>query len=441
MSCPSRSACTAAERALEPRDAADLAVTRSTFLLYLAAAFVVSLGYGVILPIVPLLVERIAGDTSPSGVAWHAGALSAAYMFAIFLGAPLWGVLSDRVGRRPVILTGLLGYVLMLALFAFSRTVWLAYLTRVLAGGFVSAVLPVASAYIAEIADEDTRARRYAALGAATLLGFLVGPAMSGGIYSLARRMDGSEAMVTNMVIWPLLFTAALGLLVLGAVYASSRAPAMSPSRTSSREPATLGKQVVLLLALNFLVMLGLGAFEVALPLGGRDVLGLDPSRIGLLFAECSLLMLAVQGVLFFAPFLTRERSPYLLGIGFVAMAAGFGLLGGVTDFRWLLLAVGLIAAGSGLLLPVLVFVTSLRGTERAGAALGLLVGAGSLGQAVGSAAGAWLFGGLSGAAFWAAGAAMIGGAIASRTRVLQPALAGTADGPGCADTGRSPGR
>lgn len=440
--CIAPTVATAAERALELHGAAGIAVTRSTFLLYLAAAFVVALGYGVILPIVPLLVERVAGDTSPSGIAWHAGALSAAYMFAIFLGAPLWGVLSDRLGRRPVILAGLLGYVLMLVLFAFARTVWLAYLTRVLAGGFASAVLPVASAYVADIADEETRARRYAALGAATLFGLLVGPAVSGGIYSLARWMDGSEAMVTNMIVWPLLFAAALGLLVLGAVYASSRASATTILYgASSGEPATLGKQVLLLLVLNFLVMLGVGAFEVALPLGGRDVLGLDPARIGVLFAECSLLMLAVQGVLFFAPVLTRERSPYLLGIGFVAMAAGFGLLGGVTDFPRVLLAVGLIAAGSGLLLPVIVFVTSLRGTERAGAALGLLVGAGSLGQAVGSAAGGWLFGGLSGAAFWVAGAAMIGGALVSGARALRPALAAATERPGYAGTGRSPGR
>ena len=416
-------------------------MSRWNFAPYLAAAFVVALGYGVILPIAPILVERIAGAASPSAVAWHTGALSAAYMFAIFVGAPLWGVLSDRVGRRPLIMAGLSGYVVMLVLFAFSRDVWLTYLTRVLAGAFVSAVLPVASAYVADIDDEALRARRYAALGAATLFGFLVGPAVSGGIYSLARRMNGSEAMVTNMIMWPLLFTAVLGLLVLGAVYASSRQPARSPPHARSREPAAPGKQVLVLLALNFLVTLGLGAFEVALPLAGRDVLGLDPSRIGVLFAECSLMMLAVQGMLFFAPVLTRERSSYLLGAGFVAMAAGFALLGGVDEFRWIVLAVALIAGGSGLLLPVLVFVASLRATARIGAALGMLVGAGSLGQAVGSAAGAWLFGGLSEAAFWVAGAAMIGGAIASRTRVLQPVLAGAANSHGYADKSRSPGR
>lgn len=86
------------------------AVSRWVFPLYLAAAFVVALGYGVVLPIVPLLVERIVGVASPAAVAWHTGALSAVYMLAILVGAPLWGALSDRVGRRPVIMTGLAGY-------------------------------------------------------------------------------------------------------------------------------------------------------------------------------------------------------------------------------------------------------------------------------------------------------------------------------------------
>lgn len=401
-------------------------MSRWNFALLAAGAFVVALGYGVVLPIVPLLVERIAGASGPADVAWHAGALTSTYMFAVFLGAPLWGALSDRIGRRPVLMAGLLGYVVMLGAFAFSTSVWIAYLTRVLAGASVAAVLPVASAFVAEIADEAARARRYAVLAAATLLGYLVGPALSGAIYRLARAMDGSEAMVTNMVIWPLLFTAALGLLVLLAATASLRAPAASRLRPPSPGIAArtpIGNELVLP-ALNFLVMLGLGAFEVALPLAGRASLGLDPARIGMLFTLCSLMMLAVQGVLFVSPTLTRARSRHLLVAGFVAMAAGFALLGGLSDLPWILVAVGLIAGGSGLLLPTVIFVASSRGTAQIGAAIGVLVAAGSLGQAVGSAAGAWLFGGLSETAFRLAGAAMAGGALASTARPLVPATA-----------------
>jgi MFS family permease len=402
-------------------------VRSPAFAILAVGAFVVALGYGVVLPIVPLLVERFAGAAGPSDIAWHTGALTGAYMLAVFACAPLWGRMSDRFGRRTILFAGFFGYVVMLVAFALSRSLWLAYVTRVLTGAFVSAVLTVASAYVAEIADEPERARRYAALGAATLLGYLAGPALSGAVYSAARAMDGSEAMVANMAVWPLLATAALGLGVLTVAFASALGSDARQHAGQAHAPARGGpaKGEVVLLALNFLAMLGLGAFEVALPLAGRTATALDPGEIALLFIGCSLMMLAVQGVLFFAPLLTRERSRHLLGAGFVAMAAGFALLGSAAGFGSVLFAVALVAAGAGLLLPAVVFVASLRRTARVGTALGLLIGAGSLGQAVGSAAGAWLFAGLSADAFWVAGALMVGGALASIARPLVPARAG----------------
>jgi MFS family permease len=346
-------------------------------------------------------------------------------MLAVFACAPLWGRMSDRFGRRTILFAGFLGYVLTLVAVALSRSLWLAYVTRVLTGAFVAAVLPVASAYVAEIADEPERAHRYAALGAATLLGYLAGPALSGAVYSAARAMSGSEAMVVNMAVWPLFATAALGLGVLLAAFALASDARQHAAQAHAPARGGLPKGELILLALNFLAMLGLGTFEVALPLAGRTATGLDPGDIALLFVGCSLMMLAVQGVLFFAPLLTRERSRHLLGAGFVAMAAGFALLGSAAGFGSVLFAVALIAAGAGLLLPAVVFVASLRGTARVGTALGLLVGAGSLGQAVGSAAGAWLFAGLSADAFWVAGALMVGGALASAVQPLVPARAG----------------
>jgi MFS family permease len=402
-------------------------MSRLHFALLCAAAFVVALGYGVILPIMPLLVERIAGVTDPGAVAWHTGALSSIYMVAVFAGAPLWGALSDRIGRRPVLTIGLAGYVLALIVFAYSHSVWLAYLTRFLAGAFVAAVLPVASAYVAELTTEDARPRRYAVLGGATLLGYLVGPALTGAVYRLAEAMGGGPSMVTNMVVWPLLSAAILGLVVLVAAYATSAASATStrcpPERayaaSAARVPPT---EELVLLALNFLIMLGLGTFEVALPLAGRATLDLDPARVGVLFAECSLMMLAVQGVLFFAPLLTRESSKLLLAAGFISMAAGFALLASAANFAWVTVAVALIAGGSGVLLPALVFVASLRSSGRIGVALGMLFGAGSLGQAVGSAAGAWLFADLSAATFWITGLLMMFAAFAAFARELVPA-------------------
>jgi MFS family permease len=389
---------------------------RRSLALLAASGFTVALGYGVILPIVPMLLERIGGHASGSAVSWHAGALSALYMLAVFIGAPMWGYVSDRSGRRIVIIAGLAGYVIALGVFALARSVWLAYLARALAGAFVSAVLPVASAYIADDADEQRRARSFALLGAASLFGFLVGPAFSGWVYALARGMGGSGAMVADMVAWPLYAAVGFGLMVLAAVYFGlpepDRARAMRAAAIERDAQATRARLV--LLALNFLAMFGLGALEVALPLLGTSSFGFDPARVAMLFAECSLMMMMVQGVLFFAPLLKRVRGSYLLALGFTAMALGFVLLGQAPGYPSALVAVGLIASGSGLLLPAISFIASVRAVTSVGALLGALTAAGSLGQAMGSAAGGWLYGSFSAGTFWVAGILMVIGVLAS---------------------------
>ena len=127
-----------------PADPADTAA----LVVVLAATFTVSLGYGIVLPLLPYLLARLLPQASNATASWHTGMLAGAYMFAVFLFAPLWGYLSDRIGRRRVILLGLGGYALTLVLLGLSRSLWFAYLIRVLTGAYVAAVVPVASAFV-----------------------------------------------------------------------------------------------------------------------------------------------------------------------------------------------------------------------------------------------------------------------------------------------------
>jgi MFS family permease len=90
---------------------------RALFALLLAM-FSVAVGYGIVLPILPFLIERLACATNDASVSWHTGLLTGTYILAIFLFAPLWGKLSDQRGRRPVILLGLVGFAATLGFFA-----------------------------------------------------------------------------------------------------------------------------------------------------------------------------------------------------------------------------------------------------------------------------------------------------------------------------------
>lgn len=96
------------------------------FFWLMAAVFAVALGYGVALPILLFFLERLLADSSRFSVSWHVGMMTSVCAFAMFLFAPLWGRLSDKVGRRPVILAGLGGFVVMLGMFGLSRDLWFA---------------------------------------------------------------------------------------------------------------------------------------------------------------------------------------------------------------------------------------------------------------------------------------------------------------------------
>ncbi len=166
------------------------------------------------------------------------------------------------------------------------------------------------------------------------------------------------------------------------------------------------------LLLMTALVTYGLGSFEVGVALEGRHGMGFSPTRVSFMFVECSVVMAVVQAVIFFS----RSWHPVLvrhgIAIGFLAMAAGLLLLPLSSDSVVVFAAVALTAGGSGALLPALSNLVSLRSHGRSGALFGLQSSASSLGQAIGSIAGGWLFGVLMTPSFWVTGVIMLGAAI-----------------------------
>lgn len=394
-------------------------LTTLPFFLLMAAVFAVYVGYGIVLPVLPFLLERLLGDAARFSVAWHTGMIAAIYMFALFLGAPLWGRVSDRIGRRPVILLGLGGCVIALASFGLAANVWLAYLARGLGGALVSAVLPVALAYVSDTSTPEARARRFAWMTAATTLGFLVGPLLGGWLVGMpvdvaAQEGDGGSFSA------PFFTAAAGGAVIWLAVW--RWLPAIPPSADTAapgpRPPdAQHARSVNVLLLLALLGMFGLGLFEVVLALQSQQVLGLDPLQIGLIFMECSLVMVAVQ-LLVFSPLTRRVGFRFIIAPAFVAMAVGVGWLPSVTDPGWLVLLVGLFAAGSGILIPVLAYRVSLDAGPAQGGALGKQTAAAALGQGLGSAAAGGLYGIAAVAPFWLLAALLLAGALVSLARI-----------------------
>ncbi|MBS0401590.1 MAG: MFS transporter, partial [Proteobacteria bacterium] len=182
-----------------------------------AAVFVVSAGYGALMPLLPAWLAALMAADGQAEVARHVGLLSGTYAAGVLVGAPLWGLVSDRAGRSRILLIGLVGYVA--SLLPLLRPDWIGlagiYASRGATGFFVAAVVPVVPALVAEHTPRHQRARRFAWLGAMSLLGFLFGP----GLDAVAAKVSAALAGVgvgsfdpTDVVI---VMSAALGALMM----------------------------------------------------------------------------------------------------------------------------------------------------------------------------------------------------------------------------------
>jgi len=136
------------------------------------------IGWGIIIPVIPALIEElIQGDISEA--AKVGGWLTFSYAIVQFIFAPIIGNLSDRFGRRPIILVSLFGFSLDYLLLAFSPTITWLFVGRIIAG-ITGASITTASAYIADISTPENRAKNFGLIGAAFGLGFIIGPVIGG---------------------------------------------------------------------------------------------------------------------------------------------------------------------------------------------------------------------------------------------------------------------
>ena len=387
-----------------------------TLVSLLLAMFVIALGYGFLLPILPFMIERIAGTPDAATLSRHSGLLTGAYTLALFLFAPLWGRIADRRGRRPVILLGLVGFAVTLALFALADSLPRLYLGRLLNGLFASAITPAAYALVGDHApSKEWRAHRFALLNIAGASGFLVGPMLGGFTLFVTHEFlphlgDAVAFRSPFFVTSGFAFLVALAVWMLVPVTAARK---IDPRVTANGPDGHLALRR--LLAISFVTAAAVGAFEVGLSLRGTRILGMNSLQIGLMFTECSLVMLIVQTTVF-SPLLKPEVTRWFLTPALAILAAGLVAVPFAMGPITLAVAVALVSASAGVLSPIATYWISLGAGETQGTELGRQTAAASLGQAVGSASGGLLFGAtfLPNASFMLTAAAVLAGLVAS---------------------------
>ena len=359
------------------------------------SVFTVSMGFGIVLPVLPRLIERLLGaGGDATQVSRATGLLTGLYMLSLFLFAPAWGRLSDRYGRRAILLVGLIGFSATSMTFTLFESLPAIYAERFLSGLFAAAVTPVALAAIGEHAKtEEARARRLTFVSLAGTSGFLLGPMM--GVF-VARSAAVLFPAISNVgpLVLPLAGTAALALLAaVGAILTVPGKVGGAASPERCRQPVLQSEKSLVprLLALAFIVSAGVGVFEVGLALRGKQELGLTPYQIAIMFTECSLVMLIVQAIVF-SPWVRPETTRWFIVPAFAILAGGLFLVPRTSDFKLVLIVIGAVAASAGILSPILTYWISSKAGKAQGAQLGQQTAAASLGAAAGSAAGGLLF-------------------------------------------------
>ncbi len=369
---------------------------RSAIMILMLVILVDMIGIGIIIPFLTYMVEDLSAPGEKIGV-W-VGALMAAYAAAQFLFSPFWGSLSDRIGRKPVLMIGLSGNTIVMLIFGLANTLTIALFARLI-GGLFNANVSVTRAYIADVTNPEDVAKNQGLLGVAFGTGFTIGP-MIGGLLSSPADWTWTSAFESTIFesypyLLPCLLSSLLsftGLILAIKFLPESRAKAeVDSDEKSSTRPSAL-KQLSLIPSmltrpkvspvlwsltffwLAFTIMhVTFILFTMMDPSSGG--LGFSESDNGIVFSTIGIIGIITQGKLI-GPLTTRFGSSKLLAFGFIA--AGTGLAGipyASPDFPFLTLlpVVFLISFGNGLVTPSnMAMLTHLSGVDERGAVMGV---------------------------------------------------------------------
>jgi MFS family permease len=262
--------------------------------------------FGIVMPLLASYAAEYRASTTSIGV------LVASYSAMHFFLAPVWGRLSDRIGRRPVLLLGLVGTLLSSLLFAVAQSFLLLLLSRILAGG-LGATLNVAQAYVADQSTPSGRTRVMGLVGAAFGFGFILGPTIGGLSTQLGNAAPGLAASAI----------AAANLLL---ALVTLREPAVHRPAFRAATTPLPWRPLIAPFAAAVASTLAFTVLYVVFPLHAEQSLGYDRSRVSYLFAFVGLMTAIVQGGL--VGTLSRVLGEgRLLLLGGIMMATGLGLL------------------------------------------------------------------------------------------------------------------
>lgn len=343
---------------------------------------VVMLGFGLVIPILPFYIDHFGASGQALGL------LMGLYAGLQFLSAPVWGSISDRVGRKPILMVGIFGYVVSMLFFALSTQLWMLFIARGLSGLLSSAALPTAMAFISDSTTEEERGGGMGLMGAAMGLGMVLGPGLGGWLANISLSL-------------PFFIASGLSAITLVLVFFILPESLPKEKRSADTRIQWLGQfremwdalfgPIGFLLLLAFMVSFGLTSFEGVFGLWALYRFDYGPIQVGMVLTVIGLISALAQGVLT-GPLSKRYGEVALIKVSMLASVVGFVIMLFAYNTLTVYLTVSLFILSNTMIRPALSSLTSKRATGGQGVAMGLNNSFMSLGRVVGpSIAGALL--------------------------------------------------
>ncbi len=335
---------------------------------------VVMLGFGVVIPIFPFYIENLgAGGT-------ELGLLAASYAVMRLIFGPVWGALSDRVGRKPILMVGVLGYGITMFWFGLATRLWVLFVARILSGILSSATSPTTMAYIGDSTPETERGHGMGVLGAAVGLGTIFGPGLGG--------LLGGESLSLPFFIAGGMSILALALIALFLPESLPRESRQAPAGARSsldlkRWAEILRGPLAMLFFLGFLVSYALTVLFGIFGLYALQKFGYGTDEVGAIFVVVGLVTAIAQGVLT-GPLTRRWGEAALIKVALLATAVGFVLMSVAGTYTLVLGTVGFFTLATAVLSPAVSSLTSRHAGQEQGTVMGLSNAVMSLGRAAG---------------------------------------------------------
>lgn len=334
---------------------------------------VMLMGFGMVIPIMPFYIESLGANGTTLG------ALMAIFSIMQFIFSPIWGSLSDRHGRKKLLLLGTLGNGISMLLFGLSNQVWMLFASRALAGILSSATFPTAMAYISDSSDERNRGGGMGIIGAAMGVGMILGPGLGGWLGGINLSLP---------------FYVAFGLSILSMVLIYIFLPESLPDHKRAVQVRVSGPRINILwnaltgpmgflMALTFMVFFALANFESVFGLYGQARFNYGPEQVGTIMMVVGVASSVMQGFMT-GPATRRFGEDKVIRWSLIGSAVGFGLMLLAANTASILVTTGLFALANAMLRPAIASKVSYQAGDQQGAILGINNSFTSLGRVVG---------------------------------------------------------